>query len=480
MFGLETSGNLSVSGLLLVLLCFYLLGGKLLRMYVGQISGPAAMRPRLVAQVVVLGDIGRSPRMRYHAQSLAAARCSVDLIGYTDTPLDASLLHNRFIRVRPLKQPWAVPKGYPKMLYSLWAPFKAIFLAIQLFWAMACVTQYPDIIMVQNPPSIPTLLVARFTAFIRRSWLIIDWHNFGYSVLAKTLGLGHPFVQFARKYERILGKNAYAHLTVTRRMNEELQSWGAKGMVLTLRDRPQPNFKRLNMSQMHQFLKTLQLENMVRASVLDADEFLGRMDESSTLLTQPSSTGTVQFRAERPRLIVSSTSWTEDEDFSILLDAAVLYEEKAPVNAPHLLFVITGKGPLKNYYEQKISKLNLTRTRLITAWLSSEDYPALLGCADLGVSLHTSTSGMDLPMKVVDMFGCGLPACAINFDCLQELVKHDQNGFIFNTSDELADQFLDLFCTHPDKLDTIRENVITEYANLTWENEWKRVVAQLF
>lgn len=37
--------------------------------------------------VVVLGDIGRSPRMQYHAQSLIREGFNVDIIGYADSPL---------------------------------------------------------------------------------------------------------------------------------------------------------------------------------------------------------------------------------------------------------------------------------------------------------------------------------------------------------------------------------------------------------
>jgi hypothetical protein len=56
---------------------------------------------------------------------------------------------NRHIRVRPIHQAWSIPAGFPRICYLLWAPFKAAFLAIQLFWVMGCISQKPDFIIVQ-------------------------------------------------------------------------------------------------------------------------------------------------------------------------------------------------------------------------------------------------------------------------------------------------------------------------------------------
>uniref|UniRef100_A0A8C9JA74 Uncharacterized protein n=1 Tax=Panthera tigris altaica TaxID=74533 RepID=A0A8C9JA74_PANTA len=117
--------------------------------------------------------------------------------------------------------------------------------------------------------------------------------------------------------------------------------------------------------------------------------------------------------------------------------------------------------------------------------LDGESLPSLVcvitGSADLGVCLHKSSSGLDLPMKVVDMFGCCLPVCAVNFQCLHELVKHDENGLVFEGPEELAAQLQMLFSAFPDptgKLSQFRQN-LRESEQLRWDESWKQTVLPL-
>ena len=113
----------------------------------------------------------------------------------------------------------------------------------------------------------------------------------------------------------------------------------------------------------------------------------------------------VRLKVDRPGILVSSTSWTEDEDFSILFEALDQYESRFHVNSsmpmPDLVCVITGRGPQKEYFRKLINRQSWQHVQVIMPWLEPEDYPLMLASADLGVCLHTSSSGVDLPMKVI-------------------------------------------------------------------------------
>lgn len=77
---------------------------------------------------------------------------------------------------------------------------------------------------------------------------------------------------------------------------------------------------------------------------------------------------------------------------------------------------------MKQHYVDLIASKKWQHIKVMTPWLEAHDYPTMVASADLGVCLHTSSSGLDLPMKVVDMFGAGLPVCAIDFKWYVSLV----------------------------------------------------------
>ena len=76
------------------------------------------------------------------------------------------------------------------------------------------------------------------------------------------------------------------------------------------------------------------------------------------------------------------------------------------------------------------------------------------------------------------MFGSGLPVLALNFVAISELIHDNQNGRIFNNSDELASLLLDTIQTDPSLIAKYKKHVI-EY-RCSWTEHWNQVAKQHF
>ena len=359
---------------------------------------------RTRAAVVVLGDIGRSPRMQYHALALADAGAEVDLIGVAGQAPFAGVRDHPHIRLRTLRDSQRPPDGAAFLLAALWRTLRQ---TVALLRALVVYRPAPDVVLVQSPPAIPTLAVALVAARLHGARLVIDWHNFGFAMLAVRLGEGHAAVRLAAWCEGMCGRRADAHLCVSRALQRALaERWGVAAAVLY--DRPARQFTPVAAERRGQMVGEL-------------CQRIGWCPEA------------------RPLVVVSPTSWTADEDFDLLLEAmeecgAQLAESDAP-----LLVLLTGMGPLRAAYEPRLARPPGARIHAHALWLPADDYAAVLSSADLGLSLHRSASGLDLPMKIADMFGAGLPVCALDYGaCLREILHPGDDALLFASASELA------------------------------------------
>ncbi|KAJ9094147.1 hypothetical protein QFC20_006977 [Naganishia adeliensis] len=451
----------------LLILLLLLLPSILLLTHHLRTSHHPQTRPK-TAIVLVLGDVGRSPRMMYHARSLVKNGYKVWLVGYRGTPPLKFLEESEDVVVRYIPPP-------PEFLERVRLPFlvkgpaKVIY---QVVGMIKILSRYPErlgaeYILIQNPPSIPTLLLAQLASFIRGSKLIIDWHNTGYSILALKLGNGHPLVKIARWFEKTFGRKAFAHLFVTDAMKMTLsKNWALEGQKVVLHDRPPQHFRQSTPAEIHELFERL-IPTL-------SPPLLTSLNQTDLFSTQDPVTHQIALRADRPALVVSSTSWTPDEDFTVLISALDTYERlRTSLSRPPT-------APRPHLRKRRTPPLVVPRHPM-------EDYPVFLGSADLGVSLHSSSSGLDLPMKVVDLFGCGVPVLARNFQCLGELVMDGENGRIFNTSADLAHQLADTLQGFPEapKLQALRAYCTALRGRSeeptgrrwgSWDQQWAEVV----
>lgn len=352
--------------------------------------------------------------MLFHARALAGEGLDVDLIGTAASGLPAFIRDNPRIAVHALAD--AATRGVAdasgrRSLIGTFARGVRLLFALTglLLWRLPT----PALILVQNPPGVPTMAAAWLAARLRGARFAVDWHNLTSAMLAMRFGPRHLLVGLTARYEGLFGRAADANLFVSSHMQQSLRDrFRVTGHVF--RDRPADTFVPLDDPE----------RRRVRASVLT--RFGGAT------------------RTE-PALLVSATSWTADENLDLLLDALRRYDAHARLDRgdrlPSLAVLITGSGPLKGAFEAHVAEQPMDHVAIQTGWIDADEYPRVIAAADLGICCHTSASGLDLPMKIADMFGAGIPVCAYDYGpCLQELVHPGVNGVLFTTAENCCAQ----------------------------------------
>ena len=178
---------------------------------------------------------------------------------------------------------------------------------------------------------------------------------------------------------------------------------------------------------------------------------------------------------------MSPIGWTPDEDVGLLVEALERYDRAiADAPAPDLLvLVVPGSARSATRGCARMAALRFRRVHLRALWLEAEEYPRVVAAADLGVSVHRSTSGLDLPMKIADLQGAGVPVCALDYGpCLGEMIRHGDNGLLFRSADELAEQLRTLFGLDDDLLARLRAGT-ARGAGPRWHDVWAERVGPL-
>jgi len=261
--------------------------------------------------ILVLGDLNRSPRMLNHTAAIAKLMGDnlneISLIGFNGGDVRSDISSNPKIKLYYIPHLFEkILKSFPRIFFIFTALIRIILQVIMLFYILMFKIPKPKFLILQNPPGIPAIYIVRIITFFRRSKFVIDWHNYGYTIL-QVNKRNKLIVTIAKLYEKFYGSTADIHFCVSEAMQKHLKE--CMGIIaINLPDRAMEGiFKKLNLKESHDLFKEYFKENEITIENSDSKE--------------------LKYVSPRPILMLSSTSWTPDEDFNILLEAIKITEK---------------------------------------------------------------------------------------------------------------------------------------------------------
>lgn len=442
--------------------------------------------------VVNLGDAGRSPRMANHIEQIAAkGNTEVDYLTFIETERPHSL-DKPNVRVYALNHSLLYLIRKLPLYFYFWLRLMVEAVTLEIVFLLKLRKKY-DYILVQNPYSLPVLgLLIVYKLFCRECKVIIDIHNFGYSLIGAEgarrpadeetteakpdaeealsvnvmLQTARKTVKAAKQFLSPVIRLAYQlveiHfirfaadevLAVSKSMQEALQSsWGipADRIKLLYDTANNSAFKKLSLEEKHQFLSMFkELNDAQGGSIVAA------VDK-----------GGVSDKKDRPLIVTVSTSWGSDDDFETLVEALKLYKA-LPGAKRRLELFFTGTGPEKVALAPVLKGLADAAVRVHIKWFESREYAKIVGCSDFTISVHNSSSGVDLPIKILDSFACEVPVIAFKYSAtISELVS-DSNGYLYENAGEL--------CEILKQISEEKSPKKFSFNTSSWKAEWKKV-----
>jgi len=215
----------------------------------------------LNAAVLVLGDLNRSPRMLNHCKAISECLPNVkqiSLIGFNGGDIRSDIKNNEKIRPFYISEPLKkLFNSLPRIMFPIVAIVKVLLQILILLYTLLFKIPKPDFLILQNPPGIPTIFICAIVCFLRRSKFIIDWHNYGFTIL-KVNKRNKLICYIARLYEIILAKTSHLNFCVSENMQKDLkQNMNINSIVL--HDRALKGvFKKLNIEESHELFQKYQ------------------------------------------------------------------------------------------------------------------------------------------------------------------------------------------------------------------------------
>lgn len=183
-------------------------------------------KEKQTAAILVLGDLNRSPRMLNHCKAISETINSIDqvsLIGFQGGDLRSDISNDPKIKVFYIPEKMNnYIKKLPRVLFAVSALIRIILQIILLFYILLFKIPRPNFLIIQNPPGIPAIYICAIVCFIRNTTFIIDWHNYGYTIL-KVNKRNILLVEVAKFYEKLYGQSSHLNFCVSEAMQKHLK-----------------------------------------------------------------------------------------------------------------------------------------------------------------------------------------------------------------------------------------------------------------